>query len=147
MANRKTVWQNIFNSGCSVSKHGIKNWVLNNCTTLKISIHEFLYQNYKLVKDNLYSYGFQTRLLKPFIQSSCQRDAVKVAADELGMLPQCREYFKSYGYKWYHLIPDIVLKKPSVLFTKNFWSTTLFTKTYHPRVDFEKTGHAAAEGT
>lgn len=104
------------------------------------------YQNYKLVKDNLYIYGFQTRLLKPFIKSSCQRDAVKVAADELGMLHQCREYFKSNGYKWYHLIPDIVLKNPSVLFTKNFWSTTLFTKTYHPRIDFEKTGHAPAEG-
>jgi len=103
------------------------------------------YQNYKLVKDNLYIYGFQTRLVKPFIRSSCQRDAVKVAADELGMLHQCREYFKSNGYKWYHLVPDIVLKKPSVLFTKNFWSTTLFTKTYHPRIDFEKTAHAARE--
>ena len=103
------------------------------------------YQNYKLVKDNLYIYGFQTRLLKPFSRSSCQRDAVKVAADELGMLHQCREYFKSNGYKWYHLVPDIVLKKPSVLFTKNFWSTTLFTKTYHPRIDFEKTGYATAE--
>jgi len=103
------------------------------------------YQNYKLVKDNLHIYGFQTRLVKPFIRSSCQRDAVKVAADELGMLHQCREYFKSNGYKWYHLVPDIVLKKPSVLFTKNFWSTTLFTKTYHPRIDFEKTAHAARE--
>ena len=96
------------------------------------------YQNYKLVKDNLYTYGFKTRFLKPFIKSSCQRAAVKVAAVELGMLHQCREYFKRNGYKWYHLIPDIVLKKPSVLFTKNFWSTTLFTKTYHPRIDFEK---------
>ena len=103
------------------------------------------YQNYKLVKDNLYIYGFQTRLVKPFIRSRCQRDAVKVAADELGMLHQCREYFKSNGYKWYHLVPDIVLKKPSVLFTQNFWSTTLFTKTYHPRIDFEKTAHAARE--
>jgi hypothetical protein len=97
------------------------------------------YQNYKLVKGNLYTYGFKTRLLKPFIKSSFQRDAVKVAAVELGMLHQCREYFKRNGYKWYHLIPDIILKKPSVLFTKNFWSTTLFTKTYHPKIDFEKT--------
>jgi hypothetical protein len=68
-----------------------------------------------------------------------------VAADELGMLDQCREYFKSNGYKWYHLVPDVVLKKPFVLFTKNFWSITLFTKTYHPRIDFEKTGHIIAE--
>lgn len=100
------------------------------------------YQNYKLVKDNLYTYGFQKRLVKPFIRSSCQRDAVKVAADELGMSHQCRDYLKSSGYKWHHLIPDIVLKKPSILFTKNFWSTTLFTKTYHPRIDFENKGPA-----
>src|SRR6476660_7124209 len=32
------------------------------------------FQNYKLVKDNLHIYGFQTRLVKPFIRSSCQRD-------------------------------------------------------------------------
>jgi hypothetical protein len=97
-----------------------------------------------LEKDNLFIYGFHTLLLKPFSRSSCQRDAVKVAADELGMLHQCREYFKPNGYQWYHLIPDIVLKKPSILFTKSFWSTTLFTKTYHPGIDFEKTGHTVA---
>jgi len=68
-----------------------------------------------------------------------------VAADELGMSHQCRDYLKSSGYKWHHLIPDIVLKKPSILFTKNFWSTTLFTKTYHPRIDFENTDPATPE--
>ena len=30
-------------------------------------------------------------------------------------------------------------------FYKRFWSTTLFTKIYHPRIDFEKTAHAARE--
>jgi len=83
------------------------------------------FQNYKLIKDHLYIYGF-TRILKPFLKSSCRRDAAKVAAAELGMLSQCLQYFKSNGYRWYHLIPDIVLKKPSVLLTGNFWLTTFF---------------------
>jgi hypothetical protein len=96
------------------------------------------FQNYKLVKDHLYIYGFQTRILKPFIKSRCQRDAAKTAADELGLSNQCRQFFRSNGYKWYHLFPDVILKKPSILLTKNFWITTLFTKTYHPKIDFEK---------
>src|ERR1700730_15382213 len=66
------------------------------------------YQNYKLVKDNLYVYGFQKRIVKPFIKSRCQRDAVKAAAYELGMSQQCKEYFRINGYKWYHLAPDVI---------------------------------------
>jgi len=96
------------------------------------------YQNYKLIKDNLSIYGFQKRLLKPFVTSRCQRDAIKAAADELGMLDVCNEYFKSSGYKWYHLLPDIVFSKPSILLSKKFWLTTLFEKTYHSKIGVEK---------
>jgi hypothetical protein len=96
------------------------------------------YQNYKLVKDYLYLYGFQTKILKPFMKSRCQRDAARAAAEELGLSVQCKKYFQSNGHKWYHLLPDILLKEPYILFTKNFWLTTLFTKTYHQKIDFEK---------
>jgi hypothetical protein len=96
------------------------------------------YQNYKLIKDQLFIYGFQKRILKPFVKSRCQRDAVKAAASELGMSVQCREHFKNLGYNWYHLFPDAIFKKPSVLLEKNFWITTLFTKRYFPKIDFEK---------
>jgi len=96
------------------------------------------FQNYKLVKDHLYIYGFQARILKPFIKSRCQRDAAKAAARELGLSYECREFFKRHGYKWYHLFPDVIFKKPSILLTKNFWMTTLFAKTYHPKIDFVK---------
>ena len=96
------------------------------------------YQNYKLVKDHLYIYGFQTRILKPFVKSRCQRDAAKAAAYELGMLQQCKEYFKNNGYKWYHLFPDVIFKKPSILLTKNFWITTLFAKTYQSKIVFKE---------
>jgi len=96
------------------------------------------YQNYKLVKDHLYIYGFHTRIIKPFIKSRCQRDAAKAAAYELGMMEHCEEYFKKTGYKWYHLFPDVIFTKPSILLTKNFWITTLFAKTYRPKIDFNK---------
>jgi hypothetical protein len=96
------------------------------------------YQNYKLLKDNLFVYGFQKRIVKPFIKSRCQRDAVKAAAYELGMAHQCKEYFKINGYKWYHLAPDVIFKNPYLLLTKKFWVTTLFTKAYHSKIDFRK---------
>jgi hypothetical protein len=99
------------------------------------------FQNYKLVKDHLYVYGFQPRILKPFVKSRCQRDAAIAAAGELGMAVQCKAYFESFGYRWYHLFPDIIFKEPGVLLTKNFWLTTLFTKTYHPKIDFDNINH------
>lgn len=102
------------------------------------------FQNYKLVKDHLYLYGFQPRILKPFLKSRCQRDAAIAAAGELGLSVHCRDYFKSFGYRWYHLFPDVVFKRPSVLLTRNFWLTTLFTKTYQPKIDFEKINVAKA---
>ena len=96
------------------------------------------FQNYKLIKDHLYLYGFQQRIVKPFVKSRCQRDAVIAAAEELGLAEHCKAYFKSFGYKWYHLFPDVIFKTPAILLTKNFWQTTLFTKTYHAKIDFEK---------
>jgi hypothetical protein len=98
------------------------------------------FQNYKLVKDHLYIYGFQARILKPFVKSRCQRDAAKAAAGELGLSQECGQYFKKNGYKWYHLFPDAIFKKPSILLTKNFWITTLFAKTYRSKNDFGKIG-------
>jgi hypothetical protein len=129
----------------------IPSWFANDPTLIKIVVlcpvvvlplmaqldARSRYQNYKLIKDHLYIYGFNTRILKPFLKSSCQRDAAKVAAEQLGMLPQCQQYFKSNGYHWYHLVPDIVLQKPSMLLARNFWITTFFTKTYYSKFNFD----------
>ena len=129
----------------------IHSWLINDPTLMKIVVLSPIiilplmaqldarsrYQNYKLIKDHLYIHGFKTRILKPFLKSSCQRDAAKVAAEELGMLPQCQQYFKSNGYYWYHLVPDIVLQKPSVLLSRNFWISTFFTRTYYSKFNFE----------
>jgi hypothetical protein len=41
------------------------------------------YQNYKQLKDQLFLYGFDRRIFKPVLQSRCQRDAAKAAAEDL----------------------------------------------------------------
>ena len=94
------------------------------------------YQNYKLMKDYFYFYGFDARLVKHVAKSRCQRDAVIVAAEEMGFKGECRAYFTSCGYKWYHLFPDVIFTNPLVLLSKNFWVTTFFAKTYHTKIDY-----------
>jgi hypothetical protein len=47
------------------------------------------YQNYKQVKDHLYFYGFQARIIKPFSFWGCQRDAVIVAAEGIRIKKKC----------------------------------------------------------
>jgi hypothetical protein len=94
------------------------------------------YQNYKQVKDHLYIYGFQPRIIKPFSFSRCQRDAVLAAAEELGMEKECIQYFNDQGHRWYHVLPDFLYHKPGYLFQKAFWLNTFFAKQYHSKIDF-----------
>lgn len=96
------------------------------------------YQNYKQVKDHLFLYGYQNRIIKPFSHSRCQRDAVLAAAEELSLEAECKKYFSIQGYKWHHLMPDFLVKNPQFLFNKQFWLSTFFVKTYHSKVDFSK---------
>ena len=88
------------------------------------------YQNYKQIKDSLYEMGFDTRLIKPFMHSKCQRDAVVIAGDDLGYGSEIRNYFRDQGYRRYHLLPDAFVKNPLVLFYGIFWKRILFTKHY-----------------
>ncbi|HWB24294.1 MAG TPA: hypothetical protein VG738_02390 [Chitinophagaceae bacterium] len=94
------------------------------------------YQDYKMMKDYFYIYGFDARLVKRIAKSRCQRDAVIIAAGEMGVEKECRNYFNTCGYRWYHLFPDVIFEKPVVLLCWQFWQTTFFTKTYHPKVDY-----------
>ena len=96
------------------------------------------FQNYKLAKDQLHMFGFQERIMKPFVKSRCQRDAVMRACKELGHEKPCADYFNKCGYRWYHLFPDIILKQPMVVFTRAFMKTTFFAKTYKSRFDYYK---------
>lgn len=95
------------------------------------------YQNYKMLRDQFYFYGFQPRLVKPFLKSRCQRDAAIAAANELGFADPCKKYFCQKGYRWYHLFPDFVFRHPRFLLSKHFWLTTFFAKKYHARVTDE----------
>jgi len=95
------------------------------------------YQNYKQIKDHLFLFGFQNRIVKPFSHSRCQRDAVLAAAEELGYKETCKNYFIAQGYKWHHLMPDFLFNNPKFLFNKQFWLSTFFVKTYHSKVDFK----------
>ncbi len=93
------------------------------------------YQNYKMLRDQFYFYGFQPRIVKPFIKSRCQRDAAIVAAEDLGLADACDNHFYQKGYRWYHLFPDFIFTKPHFLLCKHFWLTTFFVKKYHSRVN------------
>jgi hypothetical protein len=94
------------------------------------------FQNYKKIKDQLYHYGFQPRLLKPFINSRCQRDAAQNAANELRLGDIVITHFHSHGYRWYHIFPDFIFEKPWFLASKYFWLTTFFVPYYPSKFDF-----------
>lgn len=91
------------------------------------------YQNYKMIKDKIYLYGFDYRLLKPFVYSRCQRDAISVALFELNYSGEWKTLISKLGFKWYHLLPHLIVKKPSVLFSQKYWIKTLFVKPYNSK--------------
>jgi len=88
------------------------------------------YQNYKQIKDAFYKMGYDSRLIKPFMSSRCQRDAVIVAAADLNYKNEVKIFFYKKGYRWYHVLPEAFLKNPLVIFKKVFWTRILFTKFY-----------------
>lgn len=91
------------------------------------------YQNYKMAKDRLYKYGFDARLLKPFIYSRCQRDAIAAAVGDLELRKEWTALKHKMGFRWYHLLPDMVIKNPWLLFTRDYWSKTLFVRKYNSK--------------
>lgn len=88
------------------------------------------YQNYKQIKDVLCERGYDSRLIRPFMYSKCQRDAVLVASEDLNCKREVLDFFYQSGYRRYHILPDAFVKNPLVLFHKLFWKRILFTKTY-----------------
>lgn len=91
------------------------------------------FQNYKQIKDLLHKYGFEKRLLKPFMYSRCQRAAILVAANDIGFTKDVKTFMFNLGYRWYHILPDAFMKQPLNLFKWQFWKSILFTKYYQQR--------------
>lgn len=91
------------------------------------------YQNYKMAKDSLFKYGYDGRLLKPFMYSRCQRDAVRTAARDLNYENEWEQLRQELGFHWYHILPHIIVRHPLVLFTRAYWNKTLFVSTYQSK--------------
>jgi hypothetical protein len=88
------------------------------------------YQNYKKAKDLFHENGFDPRIVRLFIHSRCQRDAVRVAARDLGMEDELDRYYQGLGYRWFHVLPDFVFKRPMIFFSFRYWQKTLFESRY-----------------
>jgi len=93
------------------------------------------YQNYKQIKDVIFEMGYDPRLIKPFMYSKCQRDAVIVAAQDLDHDKEVKAFFYAKGYRRYHILPDAFNRNPLVLFNILFWKRILFTE-YYPSRNF-----------
>lgn len=88
------------------------------------------YQNYKMAKDLLHQYGFKKQLVRVFSKSKCQREAIVEAGNCLGLKKEVNDYFYKIGYRWYHILPHIIIEKPQIFFTKEYWMTTFFVSNY-----------------
>ena len=95
------------------------------------------FQNYKQAKDLLYEkqHNVQSRkrIAKLFAVSRCQREAAMVAARDLGLHIELAEYYYRSGYRWYHIIPDSVVRSPLLLLRRSYWKNTLFVPYYCSR--------------
>ncbi len=71
-------------------------------------------------------YGYSKRILEPLTKSRCQRDAAIFAADEVGHGEEARVYFVELGYRWYHILPDSVLRAPLSFLRPKFILSAFF---------------------
>jgi hypothetical protein len=94
------------------------------------------FQNYKRVKDQLFLYGFQPRIMMAYMGSKCQRLAALTAAEELGLEEETKQYFYEQGYRWYHWVPDFMVRDPLFIIRNYFWRRTFLEKNYTPKFDY-----------
>lgn len=94
------------------------------------------FQNYKRVKDQLFLYGFNPRIMTAYMGSKCQRLAALTAAEELGWEEETKEYFYKQGYRWYHWVPDFMVQDPLFMIRSYFWRRTFLEGTYTPKFDY-----------
>jgi len=82
------------------------------------------HREYKRIKAMFLKYGFSERILKPLARSRCQRDAALHAARETGHHQAARSYFRDLGYRWYHILPDLVVRNPFAFASPTFLRTS-----------------------
>lgn len=96
------------------------------------------FQNYKRIKDHLFVHGFTPKIAKHYRGSKCQRNAVIVAAKELGLEAEVQNYYRRHGVKWFHVIPQFMVNDPWFLFRRYFWSRTFMEKYYEPKFNYRQ---------
>ncbi|GEM_PF-295639 len=99
------------------------------------------FQNYKRLKDQLYTYSFQPKIANNYLVSKCQRRALKIACNELGLSHEYHRFLELRGVKWHHFIPYFMVQDPFFLLKKHFWNRTFLEKYYEPKYDFRKLTH------
>ncbi|MDD3313510.1 hypothetical protein [Pseudodesulfovibrio sp.] len=77
-------------------------------------------REYRRIRAILLRYGYSNRILEPLASSRCQRDAALLAARETGHGGRARAYFASLGYRWYHILPDRVVRNPFIFLRPGF---------------------------
>ena len=96
------------------------------------------FQNYKRIKDQLFVYGFQPKIVNNYMVSKCQRQALKIACQELNLHQEYERYLQLCQVKWYHFIPYFMIQDPLFLFKRHFWNRTFLEKIYHPKFDYRQ---------
>ena len=70
------------------------------------------FREYRRVLGMLRRFGYRERIFRVLARSRCQRDAALLAAWEGGCRRHAREYYRSLGYRWFHLMPDVAVANP-----------------------------------
>lgn len=96
------------------------------------------YQEYKRIRAVLVRRGWNKKIIDPVSYSRCQRDTAVVAATRAGYKAEITRYFHQKGYRWYHIVPDALLKNPSYMFSRQFIRSSFFVKEYRVRVSTAK---------
>jgi len=86
------------------------------------------YREFVRMRNVFKRFGLRQRILKRASGSRCQRDAALAAAGEIGCALEARGYFRSLGYRWYHVLPDRVVANPLVFFSPSFLLTGFFSR-------------------
>ncbi|WP_461211253.1 hypothetical protein [Desulfocurvus sp. DL9XJH121] len=70
------------------------------------------FREYRRIRGILARRGWDRRVFLLVAGSRCQRDAALLAAREAGHGGRAVRLFRGLGYRWYHVLPDAVLRNP-----------------------------------
>ncbi len=78
------------------------------------------FQEYRRIKALLVRRGWSERIFLLVSASRCQRDAALAAAKQAGGYYKTKSFFHHLGYRWYHVLPDAIMKNPFLFFSPKF---------------------------